>query len=1558
MHDLPNQVTGSNNQSTDFQSFAKIIHSASPDIEILSINLWVSTINQFAKICIEKTCTQTYPDMKKLYFFLFTVFFAINVYSINLIDRLPDGKQVVPVANAGIDQTVNEGATVTLDGSASSDPDGDILTYKWTGGALKETPLTPEELAKVPLSPMATINYSINGLETKLIKAKEGTRVWLCFSASDNKTHIFKFTDKNLEWCFVMFSKAQGGCINFLAPEAGSYEYVVDDVEKGTLMIESILNSRTVVKPTFIAPEVKRDSILIFSLVVNDGITDSQVDQVQITVKNVNKAPIANAGVDQNVTKGAIATLDGSQSFDPDSDPLTYRWTAPAGITLSSITAQKPTYTAPQVSTNTTYTFSLVVNDGKVDSQIDQVVITVKQENRTPVANAGIDQNVNEGATATLDGSQSSDPDSDQLTYRWTAPAGITLSSTTTSKPSFIAPQVSTNTTYIFSLVVNDGTIDSPVDQVVITVKQVNQPPVANAGVDQNVKEGATATLDGSQSSDPDSDPLTYKWTAPAGITLSSTTAQKPTFTTPQVSTNTTYTFSLVVNDGTIDSQVDQVVITVKKENQPPVANAGIDQTVNESGTVGLYSYSSDPDSDPLTYKWIAPVEITLSSTIARNPTFTAPEVSIDTTYTFSLVVNDGTVDSPVDQVVITVKNVNKAPIANAGVDKTVYDNTTVTLDGSQSFDPDGDPLTYKWTAPTGITLSSATAIKPTFTVPKVTQNTPYTFTLVVNDGMADSKLSHVIVTNKNKYPLVVDNSQYFPPVRSQFSVPDCTHFSLIYYIKSAIWNRKYNRDPKLEENQFSHTFVWNQNIDPVYETSTVLEPFYFMKNQGCSTVADFPLNEQSTEPKPAFKVRAKALSYKSKRLFDGDFLDCRGDKEETLTRLEELKDSLAQGKNFVITFRPYPSLFDMKGKNNVYSCYGLASDDSIKPGHAVAIIGFNDTIKTAKGRGAFKVLDSDDKTDGGIFWFDYNWFLLSPSTYSYYFLEEDFSSQPKVIMNLKLNSAVSGYDISFGNYSFVSSLISSSGRNVDFADWGTAGSNQNHVQIISLNDKKIKLENNPIFMPSNNNDGNHELITDLTSLVEVNNFKSLSVLVYDPIHTIYLDEYDQVIYSYNREAKAKIDFAYIDFLGTGKKILAKVTELSDTTIVTNDFYSSRLGRYSTPIWQEVHVKTCTSVLKRKLVSFSIADLKTEQLIANAGIDQTVYEETTVCMDGSASSDNHGNTLTYKWTAPTGITLSSSTIAKPTFTAPEVFQITPYTFTLIVNDGIENSVPSQVTVNVLSINRSPVAIAGNDQFVIQGTVVTLDGTLSNDPEGNAITYKWTAPAGITLSSTSAQSPTFTAPNVSINTPYTFSLVVNDGTFDSPADQVIITVKNVPVANAGVDQTVNEGEIVVLDGLNSTNPDGNALTYQWTAPTGITLSSTTTGRPSFIAPEVTKDTTYIFTLVVNGVTIKSSPATVKITVLNLIVGISTIETPLFKVYPNPTSGIITLEFTQNQDKKTEVSVSNMIGAEVFRKEITDETKFQIDLSKQVSGMYLLKVICGNQQTISKIVMRKE
>jgi hypothetical protein len=193
--------------------------------------------------------------------------------------------------------------------------------------------------------------------------------------------------------------------------------------------------------------------------------------------------------------------------------------------------------------------------------------------NQVPIANAGGDQTVVTMAAITLDASTSSDPDNDTLTYSWsltTLPANSSASLTGPANvsPTFIADM---DGTYIAQLIVNDGTADSVADTVSIIAERlvgvpVNQLPVANAGVDQNVATTTTITLDGSASSDPDNDALSYLWSftsvpANSGASLTNSTSASATFTADM---DGTYIAQLIVNDATDDSAPDTVTIVAQ----------------------------------------------------------------------------------------------------------------------------------------------------------------------------------------------------------------------------------------------------------------------------------------------------------------------------------------------------------------------------------------------------------------------------------------------------------------------------------------------------------------------------------------------------------------------------------------------------------------------------------------------------------------------------------------------------------------------------------------------------------------------------------------------------------------------------------------------------------------------------------------------------------------------------------------------------------------------------------------------------------------------------------
>lgn len=312
----------------------------------------------------------------------------------------------------------------------------------------------------------------------------------------------------------------------------------------------------------------QQTTITLNSMTANESTLFSTLLGGNITrVAQLSYRPIANAGLNKSVPEGETVQLDGSQSYDNDGNPLTFSWKAPVGIHLNDSTLIKPTFTAPDVKVNTNYILTLVVNDGTSNSDPSNITVTVLQVNKRPVANAGPDKSYTEGASVSLDGSLSSDPDLDVISYKWTSLDGIILFDALGSSPSFIAPQVNADKFYRFKLVVSDGVLFSLPDTVIIKDLQVNKKPVAFAGGDQTVNEGLLVQLDGSLSSDPDAEPITFKWIAPVKVVLSSTTASKPTFTAPLVHRDSTLIISLVVNDGKLNSDTDKVSINIKNLN-------------------------------------------------------------------------------------------------------------------------------------------------------------------------------------------------------------------------------------------------------------------------------------------------------------------------------------------------------------------------------------------------------------------------------------------------------------------------------------------------------------------------------------------------------------------------------------------------------------------------------------------------------------------------------------------------------------------------------------------------------------------------------------------------------------------------------------------------------------------------------------------------------------------------------------------------------------------------------------------------------------------------------
>jgi len=254
--------------------------------------------------------------------------------------------------------------------------------------------------------------------------------------------------------------------------------------------------------------------------------------------------------------------------------------------------------------------------------------------------------------------------------------------------------------------------------------------------------------------------------------------------------------------------------------------------------------------------------------------------------------------------------------------------------------------------------------------------------------------------------------------------------------------------------------------------------------------------------------------------------------------------------------------------------------------------------------------------------------------------------------------------------------------------------------------------------------------------------------------------------------------------------------------------------------------------------------------VANAGIDQTTNEQTTVTLDGTGSSDSDGTIASYAWTqtAGTTVTLSGANTATATFTTPVVLIAAgpqTLTFQLTVTDNEGATASDTITVTVNPVNANPTANAGVDLSVNEQTPVTLTGA-GTDSDGTIVSYAWTQTGGpvVTLTNANTAMATFTTPVVLVQDGpqvLTFQLMVTDNEGATASDTITVTVNPVnanPVSNAGVDQSVNEQMPVTLTG-SGTDSDGTIVSYAWTQTGGpvVTLTGANTANASFTSPVV-------------------------------------------------------------------------------------------------------------------------
>ena len=1200
------------------------------------------------------------------------------------------------------------------------------------------------------------------------------------------------------------------------------------------------LSSTTAASPTFAAPATT--GALVFSLVVNDGTVSSTADTVTVTVTNTR--PVAEAGANQTVRKRASVTLSGSGS-DADGDSLTYAWSQTSGttVTLSGATAASPTFAAP--ATTGALVFSLVVNDGTINSTADTVTVTVT--NTRPVAEAGANQTVRKRASVTLSGS-GSDADGDSLTYAWSQSSGttVTLSSTTAARPTFTAP--ATTGALVFSLVVNDGTVSSTADTVTVTV--TNTRPVAEAGSNQTVDTGASVTLSGS-GSDADGDSLTYAWSQTSGTTvsLSGATTASPTFTAPSAAA--TLVFSLAVNDGTVSSTADTVTVTAivpVVTNTRPVADAGANQTVRKRASVTLSGSGSDADGDSLTYAWsqTSGTTVSLSGATTASPTFTAPSAAA--TLVFSLAVNDGTISSTADTVTVTVTNTR--PVAEAGANQTVRKRASVTLSGSGS-DADSDTLTYAWRQSSGttVTLSSATAARPTFTAPATTG--ALVFSLVVNDGTVSSTADTVTVTVTNTRPVANAGSNKSVTEGNSATLSgsgsDADGDSLTY-----AWSQTSGTTVSLSgAATASPTFtapelLANQNLE-----------FSLAVNDGTinSTADSVTVTVRADNDAPTAEAGSdQTVDTGASVTLSGSGSDPEG---RTLTYAWSQTSGTTVSLSGATTARP---TFTAPSAAATLE-FSLAVNDGVNNSTADSVTVTVTVPPTNVLTASPNPSTTGSYTVSGSFGTSVNyelmqlWERLPDSTTATYRISDasnisqSFSSKP---------AGTYGYRVQGCNYELQEGTFRT---------------------ILVCTD-----------------------IGDLLSVTVTLNTAPVADAGADQTGSDAVTEGDTVTLDGSGSSDADSDTLEYDWSQT----LGTTVMLSSATAASPTFTAPELLADENLVFSlAVNDGTVDSTADSVTVTVRADN---DPPVADAGEDQTVDIGTAVTLDGTGSTDPEHQTLYYTWSpaSGTGFTLSSTSTTSPTFTAP----MTPavLSFTLSVSDNIngDNPVTDTVTVTVgqpieIGTHDNPHILSGPLQVSALDIFSLIRGTGGGNTMSSATYFRFTVPEdragewtiaidgtpnsgvdwdlrgdggmrGLSSNADESDEVTLTAgqqynlwiyPYRSHHRPTLTGLTL---TLIAPPNP---NVK--PVAHAGADQTgsdaVTEGDTVTLDGSGSSDADSDTLEYDWSQTLGTTvmLSSATAASPTFTAPELLADENLVFSLAVNDGTVDSTADSVTVTV---------------------------------------------------------------------------------------------
>lgn len=1208
-----------------------------------------------------------------------------------------------------------------------------------------------------------------------------------------------------------------------------------------------------------------------FSIVVNE-VTDPPTLQA-----------IGNQTMDEAAT--LVLTLNAS---DPNNDALTFAVTSlPAFATLTPITNTSAELRfTPNFRQNGFYSMTVSVTDGHVRAS-ETITLTVHDLNRPPRIDSlkASPDEIGDDATAALQVFASDPDEGDVISFAWNAGAGTITGSG--ANVTFVPPIVTDTTVVPIIVEASDGVGGSEYDTLAVRVHHVNRVPVAHAGPHQFVTEGDTVRLDGSASSDFDPQPLRYRWRQLTGVAvvLSDSQAVQPFFIAPKPDLVTAFLFELVVHDSLVASPADTVAINT---NALPIIAGGIFaplDTIGDDTTLTLNVNVSDADDDSLVFTWSSSLGTATSN--GEQALFTPPVVAETTQVTINLSVNDGHGGEVHASREITVYHVNRVPMAHAGADQSVAEGDTVRLDGQASSDFDPQILSYHWKQLTGtpVALINAASAQPYFIAPRPDSVFHYLFELVVHDGEVNSS------------PDTADiflNALPHAHAGADQSVSE-GETVLLNGSASSDWE------------QHPLQFRWHQltGVTIVLSDSQAAQPSFIAprpQNGAFNFLFELVVNDGRNVSKPdtaGVLINALPVANAGADQFvtEGDSVALDASASHDLEghglayRWRQLRgvaialaDSQAAQPRFLA---PRPNgeahfAFELVVHDGIIASRADTVNVHIntKPQIVSGVATAQDTVGDDT-TPAFTVSVIDADNDSLILNWNTTLGTIIGSGTVVTFKPPIVTSPTPALITLELNDGHGG--IARDTLALV--VV-----------------HPNRLPIAVAGANQIVTETDTVFLDgSQSSDFEnsalsyhwHQLTGVAVALSDSQNTKpffiapppdqttgfAFELLVHDGLAS---SAPDTVVITINRKPR------FPSGIVTAQDTIADDMTLALQALATDADgdslqyqWSSSTGTFTGAGAEVVFAPALVTDTITTNISVHVRDGKggsasastglviyhgNDAPTAHAGVDQFVTEGDTVKLNGAQSSDPEGQSLSYLWRQIHGAPamLSDSQSVAPTFIAPRATPDTALRFVLIAHDGYDASAPDTIHINVNNLPSIASMTAPQDSVADEDSLAL--GAAVADVDGDMLAYLWSTSLG-TISGNGA-SALLLPPQTKNPLTARINLRVVDEHGGATQDSLAIKVyhrNQPPFANAGADQSVNEGDLVTLNGLASSDPEEDALTYQWQqiSGPGLVFMHADSARPAFYAAGVEAATQVQIVLIVNDGKLASAPDTVAI-----------------------------------------------------------------------------------------------